>query len=106
MGAALSTQKALDTGIYNGLKLSAAKQDSAGSTGSFLYLARSWRLDCAYQILVPEDIEHHGRPVYALHKISDVGGYLEVQDGDIECAAMDAEREYIKTALETGIYYE
>ena len=106
VGAALSTQKALDTGIYNGLKLSAAKQDSAGSTGSFLYLARSWRLDCAYQILVPEDIEHHGRPVYALHKISDVGGYLEVQDGDIECAAMDAEREYIKAALETGIYHE
>ena len=106
VGAALSTQKALDTGIYNGLKLSAAKQDSAGSTGSFLYLVRPWRLDCAYQILVPEDIEHHGRPVYALHKISDVGGYLEVQDGDIECAALDAEREYIKTALETGIYYE
>ena len=106
VGAALSTQKALDQGIYNGLKLSAAKQDSAGSTGSFLYLVRPWRLDCAYQILVPEDIEHHGRPVYALHKISDVGGYLEVQDGDIECAAMDAEREYIKAALETGIYYE
>ena len=106
VGAAISTQKSLDQGIYNGLKLSAAKQDSAGSTGSFLYLVRSWRLDCAYQILVPEDIEHHGRPVYALHKISDVGGYLEVQDGDIECAAMDAEREYIKTALETGIYYE
>ena len=106
VGAAISTQKSLDQGIYNGLKLSAAKQDSAGSTGSFLYLARSWRLDCAYQILVPEDIEHHGRPVYALHKISDVGGYLEVQDGDIECAAMDAEREYIKAALETGIYYE
>ena len=105
-GAAISAQKSLDQGIYNGLKLSAAKQDSAGSTGSFLYLARSWRLDCAYQILVPEDIEHHGRPVYALHKISDVGGYLEVQDGDIECAAMDAEREYIKAALETGIYYE
>lgn len=106
VGAAISTQKSLDQGIYNGLKLSAAKQDSAGSTGSFLYLARSWRLDCAYQILVPEDIEHHGRPVYALHKISDVGGYLEVQDGDIECAALDAEREYIKAALETGIYYE
>ena len=106
VGAAISAQKSLDQGIYNGLKLSAAKQDSAGSTGSFLYLARSWRLDCAYQILVPEDIEHHGRPVYALHKISDVGGYLEVQDGDIECAAMDAEREYIKAALETGIYYE
>ena len=106
VGAAISTQKSLDQGIYNGLKLSAAKQDSAGSTGSFLYLARSWRLDCAYQILVPEDIEHHGRPVYALHKISDVGGYLEVQDGDIACAAMDAEREYIKAALETGIYYE
>ena len=106
VGAAISTQKSLDQGIYNGLKLSAAKQDSAGSTGSFLYLVRSWRLDCAYQILVPEDIEHHGRPVYALHKISDVGGYLEVQDGDIECAALDAEREYIKTALETGIYYE
>ena len=106
VGAAISTQKSLDQGIYNGLKLSAARQDSAGSTGSFLYLARSWRLDCAYQILVPEDIEHHGRPVYALHKISDVGGYLEVQDGDIECAAMDAEREYIKAALETGIYYE
>ena len=106
VGAAISTQKSLDQGIYNGLKLSAAKQDSAGSTGSFLYLARSWRLDCAYQILVPEDIEHHGRPVYALHKISDIGGYLEVQDGDIECAALDAEREYIKAALETGIYYE
>ena len=106
VGAAISTQKSLDQGIYNGLKLSAAKQDSAGSTGSFLYLARSWRLDCAYQILVPEDIEHHGRPVYALHKISDVGGYLEVQDGDIECTALDAEREYIKAALETGIYYE
>lgn len=106
VGAAISTQKSLDQGIYNGLKLSAAKQDSAGSTGSFLYLARSWRLDCAYQILVPEDIEHHGRPVYALHKISDVGGYLEVQDGDIECAALDAEREYIKAALERGIYYE
>lgn len=106
VGAALSTQKALDTGIYNGLKLSAAKQDSAGSTGSFLYLVRPWRLDCAYQVLVPEDIEHHGRPVYALHKISDVGGYLEVQDGDIMCAALDAEREYIKAALETGIYYE
>ena len=106
VGAAISTQKSLDQGIYNGLKLSAAKQDSAGSTGSFLYLARSWRLDCAYQILVPEDIEHHGRPVYALHKISDVGGYLEVQDGDIECTALDAEREYIKAALETGMYYE
>ena len=106
VGAAISTQKALDTGIYNGLKLSAAKQDSAGSTGSFLYLVRPWRLDCAFQIPVPEDLEHHGRPVFALHKISDVGGYLEVQDGDIMCAALDAEREYIKAALETGIYYE
>lgn len=106
VGAAISTQKALDTGIYNGLKLSAAKQDSAGSTGSFLYLVRPWRLDCAFQIPVTEDLEHHGRPVFAMHKISNLSGYIEVQDGDVECTALDAEREYIKSALEAGIFYE
>lgn len=106
VGAAISTAKALDTGIYNGLKLSAARYDSAGETGSFLYLTKVWRLDATFHIQVPEDIAHHGRPVYAMHTLNTISGYIEVQDGDTELACTESESAYIKAALESGIFYE
>lgn len=106
VGAALSTAKALDTGIYNGLKLSSAQFDSAGETGSFLYLTKAWRLDATFKMQVPEDITHYGRPVYSMHTLNTLSGYIQVQDGDVDLPCTDSERAYIRAALESGVYFE
>lgn len=104
--AAMSTDLALDNGIYNGLKLSAGHMSSAGSTGSFLYLAKVWRLDATFHRPVSEDILQYGRPVYATHQIKTLSGYIQVLHGDIACNATDSEKLAIKSILESGFYYE
>lgn len=103
---AMSTHQSLEQGIYNGLQLSAAHLSGAGSSGTWLYTYRDWRLQHFFNLLVAEDIEHHGRPVYQKLQLNTLSGFIKVQDGDISLSCTNAEKAQIKALLESGFYYE
>lgn len=78
---------------------------STGSAGTALhnpgaiYITRQTYARAAY---APEI----GRPLYQSRTISSLGGWLQLQSGDIVMTGSAADRAAVKSALETGIWYE
>lgn len=79
---------------------------SIGSNGSFVSLNGQWQLYERFSKIVDEDNGHHGRPLCQIVKPAEVGGYLLVADGDVDLPASAAEISDIKSALESGFFYE
>lgn len=79
---------------------------SIGGTGSFSDLNGSWQMTEQFFEIADEDNDHHGRPLCRNVKPADLGGYLLVADGDVDLPASAAEISDIKSALESGFFYE
>lgn len=106
-GAALAS--GITSGI-NALGNAAAamipRANSMGSNGNYSVLNYQPRLDYQFFRPVADDIVHNGRPLCQKRTISDLGGYMLIQDGDVPTIGTAAEDEEIKRFLETGFYYE
>ena len=55
---------------------------------------------------VDEDVQHRGRPLCELVKVSTLSGYMQAADGDILAPATNNELRAIKAYLEGGFFYE
>lgn len=79
---------------------------SIGGAGSFSDLNGSWQMTEQFFEIADEDNDHHGRPLCRNVKPEDLGGYLLVSDGDVDLPASAAEISDIKSALESGFFFE
>ena len=94
------------SGIASAVDTFRPTPSSIGSNGSFVSLNGQWQLYEHFFKIVDEDNDHHGRPLCRIVKPADVGGYLLVADGDVDLPASAAEISDIKSALESGFFYE
>ena len=84
------------------------RSNTIGSQGSFTALSSSvpFTLFCQFFRPVDDDNFHNGRPLCAIRKPENLGGYMLVQDGDVAITGTMEEGKRIKDYLETGFYYE
>ena len=83
-----------------------ANVDYSGQMGSNIYGVVPISITGKFLDLVPEDLQHKGRPLCQVKTINTLSGYLQVADADIEINCTSAEREIIIGYLLGGIYYE
>ena len=88
-------------------------QKSAGATlgnnGGWLGLQAEFtkpRLICIFRDIAADDNSHNGRPLCQVKQVSSLGGYMKIQDADIQAAATSQELASIKSYMESGFYYE
>lgn len=80
--------------------------ETRGSNGSFVELSGNPRIDATFLKLVGDDPEQLGYPTCARHKISEMFGYILVQDADITLAATAEENRRVKQYMDSGFFYE
>lgn len=88
-------------------------QKSAGATlgnnGGWLGLQPEFakpRLICIFRDIAADDNSQNGRPLCQVKQMSSLGGYIKVQDADIQAPATSQELATIKSYMESGFYYE
>lgn len=94
------------SGIGNAISSLQARANTVGTTGSYGSLLGDFRLDHQFFRPIADDNTHNGRPLCAKRTISNLSGYIIVQDGDIATSGTSAEDAEVRTYLETGFYYE
>lgn len=93
-------------GVMNGYAAIQPRANTIGSGGGYSHLKGTFQLTTQFFRPVADDPTHNGRPLCAMRKPKNLGGYMLVQDGDITGATTQIEGEKIKAFLETGFYYE
>lgn len=103
VGGALSS---VATGIGNAIEAMKPRAQTMGSGGGFALNMGKWSLEHQFFRPVSDDITHNGRPLCQVRKISNLGGYMLIQDGDVTINGTSTEDAEIRNYLETGFYYE
>lgn len=93
-------------GIGNAVSSAMPRASTIGTTGSFGTLQGDFRLDHQFFRPITDDNTHNGRPLCAMRTISNLSGYIMVQDGDIAITGTSSEDQAIRNYLESGFYYE
>ena len=93
-------------GIGNALQSLQARSNTIGTTGAYGALLGDFRLDHQFFRPVADDNTHNGRPLCAKRTISNLSGYMLIQDGDVAISGTSAEDAQVRNYLETGFYYE
>ena len=94
------------SGIGNAVESLMPRANTIGTTGTFAANHGDFRLDFQFFRPVDDDNTHNGRPLCDVRQISNLSGYILVQDGDIATNGTAAEDAKIRQYLETGFYYE
>lgn len=94
------------SGIGNALQSLQARSNTIGTTGAYGALIGDFRLDHQFFRPVADDNTHNGRPLCAKRTISNLSGYMIIQDGDVAISGTSAEDAQVRNYLETGFYYE
>lgn len=63
-------------------------------------------MDTIHYNITDADNNHNGRPLMQVRQISALGGFIQVQKGDVPIPGTSAEAEQIKSFLEGGFFYE
>lgn len=79
---------------------------TTGSTGARGMTKIQPALLATFTYAADEDVQHRGRPLCELRKISTIPGFIQVADGDITAPCTAAELTKIKSYLEGGFFYE
>lgn len=82
------------------------RMGSIGSNGSRAQIMSEAYVSEDYMILTDEDNNDFGRPVYQVKQISTMAGFVQMGEGHIELAALDAEIAMISDFLTSGFFYE
>lgn len=106
LGGAVGAVLGVTAGVTSALNSLIPQVSSKGAQGSAVGLDDNIVLRGRFWVPAEEDIKHFGRPLMESTKISTLSGYLEVADGDIEFPGTVEELRAVKSALESGIYYE
>lgn len=92
--------------IGNALESLMPRANTIGTTGAFVANHGDFRLDFQFFRPVDDDNTHNGRPLCDVRQISNLSGYMLVQDGDVATNGTATEDAKIRQYLETGFYYE
>lgn len=93
-------------GVGNAAEAIMPRASTIGTTGTFAANHGDCELDFQFFRPVDDDPVHNGRPLCQMKTISNLSGYIMVQDGDVETTGTSTEDAQIRTYLETGFYYE
>lgn len=105
-GASIGGFTSLMNGIYNTYAASIPQMATSGANGSFILPFQKTTLLQLFYMLVQEDIEHKGRPVYAIKQLNTLSGFILCAEGDVDIAATEIEKQMIANYLTTGFYWE
>ena len=98
---------AIAGGIGNAAAAAANRSNTVGSSGNFSILfAKNPELNLQFFRPVEDDNAQNGRPLCKKRTVSNLGGYMLVQDGDVPIPGTKGESESIRNFLEGGFYYE
>ena len=81
-------------------------QTTGGIKGTMATMAHDWKLHTTCWPVPEDDNDHRGRPLLKNRTPASLGGYILAADGDIEAPATASELSAIKSAIETGFFYE
>lgn len=81
-------------------------QTTGGIKGTMASMAHTWKLHTVCWPVPEDDNDHRGRPLLKNRTPASLGGYILAADGDIEAPATAAELAEIKSAIESGFFYE
>lgn len=93
-------------GIISAIESMMPQVERSGSTGSRMWFYKKPTLLTEQSLLADEDRAHLGRPLCTRGIISNYPGYVRVENADIDFACNYAELSEIKSAMESGFYYE
>lgn len=81
-------------------------QTTGGIKGTMASMAHTWKLHTTCWPVPEDDNDHRGRPLLKNRTPASLGGYILAVDGDIQAPATAVELAEIKSAIETGFFYE
>ena len=93
-------------GIVDAAEAIQGTPSSTGTDGAYCATKENWTLDTIFTEIVDEDNTRLGRPLCQIKTLSNIPGYIQVAEGDVDCDATLAEKATIKSYLEGGFYYE
>ena len=92
--------------VGNALDSALPQANTRGSQGGFMTAKEQCSLISEFYELVPEDLEHRGRPLCQKKTLSTLTGYTVVADADLKAPCTRAEIQTIKNYMEGGFYIE
>jgi hypothetical protein len=105
-GAIASGGKAAASKILSSALAAKATAEITGQQGSFtLYDTQTLTLSGRFLPLVPEDLQHRGRPLCQLRRINMLSGFLMCADADVIIPCTEREKQAIQSYLQSGLYY-
>lgn len=105
-GAIASGGKAAASKILSSALAAKATAEITGQQGSFtLYDTQTLTLSGRFLPLVPEDLQHRGRPLCQLRRINMLSGFLMCADADVIIPCTEREKQAIQAYLQSGLYY-
>lgn len=81
-------------------------QTTGGIKGTMASMAHTWKLHTVCWPVPEDDNDHRGRPLLKNRTPASLGGYILAADGDIQAPATAVELAEIKSAIESGFFYE
>ena len=81
-------------------------QTTGGIKGTMASMAHTWKLHTTCWPVPEDDNDHRGRPLLKNRTPASLGGYILAADGDIQAPATAVELAEIKSAIESGFFYE
>ena len=104
--ASLSKEAYLASDLDSYIRNGAPQLLTGGSNGSLAAFKQQPVLCYTYYMLVDENKDHIGRPLCTIEQISDIPGFIMVQNPDIDIPCMLQERALIVQYMAGGFYYE
>lgn len=99
----------LPAAIANVQRANKSAGATIGNNGGWIGLGGEFatpRLIAIFHDIAADDNSHNGRPLCQVKTPSSLGGYMMIQDADIQAPATSQELAAIKNYMESGFYYE
>ena len=98
----------IGTGIISALNGISEYSSVKGGQGSFMMMAANLQptLYSDFFLIADDNTEEIGRPLCETKTISSLNGYIKCSNSDISIAATTEELSTIKSALDSGFFYE
>lgn len=81
-------------------------QSSTGENGTLALFIYPPKMFTKFNILVDDDLVQNGRPLCKIRKPKNLGGYMLVQDADVQLIATSEEIASVKSFMQGGFHYE
>lgn len=93
-------------GIYDTIDSSMPQLQTSGSNGSFICAELSTTMTVINFVVTDENISHKGRPLCESRLISNLSGFIQCAEGDVNIPCFLEEKDRIGNYLVSGFYWE